>query len=147
MATALAGIHSASARIILRIAAATKTQFTRSVLAVLACVTVSLRGKVIGLPSKARFHYGCIEVGPAAVSSSSVSSSPFLAARFTSALDDAPRVTRTTTGIHGDPINVGLIGTKDELIAAMLAAKWQPADPITFKSSVKLVQERRAASP
>ena len=44
------------------------------------------------------------------------------------------------TGIHGDPINVGLIGTKDELVAAMLAAKWQPADPITFKSSAKLVR-------
>ena len=44
------------------------------------------------------------------------------------------------TGIHGDPVNVGLIGTKEELIAAMLAAKWQPADPITFKSSVKLVK-------
>jgi hypothetical protein len=57
-----------------------------------------------------------------------------------SALDDAPRVTRTMTGMHGDPINLGLIGTKDELVAAMLAAKWQPADPITFKSSVKLVQ-------
>src|SRR5208283_5420377 len=57
-----------------------------------------------------------------------------------SALDDAPRITLTTTGIHGDPINVGLIGTKDELIAAMVAAKWQPADPITFKSSVKLVE-------
>jgi len=55
-------------------------------------------------------------------------------------LDDAPRVTLTTTGIHGDPINVGLIGTKDELIAAMVAAKWQPADPITFKSSAKLVK-------
>ena len=58
----------------------------------------------------------------------------------TYALDDAPRVTRTTTGLYGDPINVGLIGTKDELVAAMLAAKWQPADPITFKSSVKLVE-------
>jgi hypothetical protein len=57
-----------------------------------------------------------------------------------SALDTAPRITLTTTGIHGDPINVGLIGTKDELIAAMLAAKWQPADPITFKSSAKLVK-------
>jgi hypothetical protein len=55
-------------------------------------------------------------------------------------LDDAPRITRTMTGIHGDPINVGLIGTKDEVVAAMLAAKWQPADPITFKTSAKLVQ-------
>jgi hypothetical protein len=55
-------------------------------------------------------------------------------------LDDVPRVTRTKTGIHGDPINVGLIGTREELVAAMLAAKWQPAAPITFKRSVKLVQ-------
>jgi hypothetical protein len=57
-----------------------------------------------------------------------------------SALDDAPKVTLTMTGIHGDPINVGLVGTKEELIAAMVAAKWQPADSITFKSSVKLVK-------
>jgi len=56
------------------------------------------------------------------------------------ALDDAPRITRTTTGIHGDPVNVGLIGTKEELVATMLAARWQPADPITLTSSVKLVQ-------
>jgi hypothetical protein len=62
-----------------------------------------------------------------------------LAGDIQSALDDAPKITLTTTGMHGDPINVGLIGTKDELIAAMLAAKWQPADPITFKSSLKLV--------
>ena len=42
-------------------------------------------------------------------------------------------------GSYGDPINVALIGTKEELVAAMLAAKWQPADPITFKTSIKLV--------
>ena len=57
-----------------------------------------------------------------------------------SALDDAPRITLTTTGMHGDPINLALVGTKDELLAAMIAAKWQPADPITFTSSVKLVK-------
>ena len=56
------------------------------------------------------------------------------------ALDDAPRTTRTLTGIHGDPVNVALVGTKDQLVAAMLAARWQPADPITFKNSVKLVE-------
>ncbi len=65
---------------------------------------------------------------------------PLFSGEIQSALDDAPRITLTTTGMHGDPINVGLIGTKDELIAAMVAAKWQPADPITFKSSVKLVK-------
>ena len=66
--------------------------------------------------------------------------SPLFGGEIQSALDDVPRITLTMTGIHGDPINVGLIGTKEELIAAMLAAKWQPADPITFKSSVKLVK-------
>ncbi|MGO9109036.1 MAG: LssY C-terminal domain-containing protein [Thermoguttaceae bacterium] len=66
--------------------------------------------------------------------------SPAFGVEVQSALDDAPRVTVTKTGIQGDPINVGLIGTKDELIAAMVAAKWQPADPITFKSSVELVK-------
>jgi hypothetical protein len=57
-----------------------------------------------------------------------------------SALVDAPRITTTSTGLHGDPINVSIVGTKDELIAAMIAANWQPADPITFKSSAKLVK-------
>ena len=33
-----------------------------------------------------------------------------------------------------------MIGTKEELVTAMLVAKWQPADPITFKSSAKLVR-------
>ncbi len=55
-------------------------------------------------------------------------------------LDEAPRTTLTKLHIHGDPVNVALIGTKEELIAAMVAAKWQPADPITFKSSAKLVK-------
>ena len=65
---------------------------------------------------------------------------PVFGGEIQPALNDAPRITLTTTGIHGDAINVGLIGTKDELIAAMVAAKWQPADPITFKSSAKLVK-------
>ena len=53
---------------------------------------------------------------------------------------DCPRICSTKLGIHGDPLNVALVGTKEEIIAAMVAAKWQPADPITFKSSVKLVK-------
>jgi hypothetical protein len=56
------------------------------------------------------------------------------------ALEEAPRLTRTKLGIHGDPINVGLVGSKDELVVAMLAANWQPADPITFKTSAKLAK-------
>lgn len=54
------------------------------------------------------------------------------------AFKDAPQVTHTSTGIPGDPLNLGLVGTEEELQAAMLAAKWYPADPITLKSSLKI---------
>lgn len=48
-------------------------------------------------------------------------------------------VTRTAQDIPGDPINVGLVGTKDDVLCAMNAAGWYPADPITFRSSVEIV--------
>ena len=54
------------------------------------------------------------------------------------ALDGLPKVTRNADGIPGDPINVGLVGTKAELIGAMLAAGWRPADPITLRSSLEI---------
>jgi hypothetical protein len=54
-------------------------------------------------------------------------------------LADLPMVTRTGQGIPGDPINVGLIGDKSDIICAMHAAGWFPADPITLKSSIEIV--------
>jgi len=48
-------------------------------------------------------------------------------------------VTRTAQGIPGDPINVGLVGAKNDVLCAMHAAGWYPADPITFRSSVEIV--------
>ncbi|HAB19377.1 MAG TPA: LssY C-terminal domain-containing protein [Verrucomicrobiota bacterium] len=53
-------------------------------------------------------------------------------------LFDAPRITHTPAGIPGDPINLALLGTKEEVIRAMTAAKWDPADPLTFESSVRI---------
>ena len=53
-------------------------------------------------------------------------------------LADLTMVTRTAQGIPGDPINVGLIGDEKEVLCAMNAAKWYPADPVTFKSSVEI---------
>jgi hypothetical protein len=50
------------------------------------------------------------------------------------ALDDIPRTTRTRSDIPGDPLNVALIGTDEEIIRIMLAAKWRPADPLTLRS-------------
>ena len=48
-------------------------------------------------------------------------------------------VTRTGQGIPGDPINVGMVGDKNDVLCAMHAAHWYPADPITLRSSLKIV--------
>ncbi len=53
-------------------------------------------------------------------------------------LDDVPGITQTADGIPGDPINVALIGTELELKKSMLAAKWYPADPLTFRSCLEI---------
>jgi LssY C-terminus len=50
-----------------------------------------------------------------------------------------PMVTRTAQDIPGDPINIGLVGAKNDVLCAMHAAAWYPADPITFQSSVEIV--------
>jgi hypothetical protein len=51
-------------------------------------------------------------------------------------LRQAPRVTRTKDGRCGDPLNVALVGTREEVAAAFRAAGWSAADPITVRSSV-----------
>jgi hypothetical protein len=56
------------------------------------------------------------------------------------ALDGLPKVTHTADGIPGDPLNVALVGDEAELVAAMLAADWHPADPITLRSSLKIAE-------
>ena len=48
-------------------------------------------------------------------------------------------VTRTAQGIPGDPINVGLVGAKADVLCAMHAAAWYPADPITLRSSMEII--------
>ena len=53
-------------------------------------------------------------------------------------LANLPMVTRTAQGIPGDPINVGLIGDEKDVLCAMNAAGWFPADPITFRSSIEI---------
>lgn len=53
-------------------------------------------------------------------------------------LSNAPTVTHTKSGIPGDPLNLGLVGTEEQVHRAMLAAHWYPADPITLESSLRL---------
>lgn len=47
-------------------------------------------------------------------------------------------VTTTADDIPGDPINVGLVGSKEEVIRAFAATGWDPADKITLRSSVDI---------
>jgi len=53
-------------------------------------------------------------------------------------LFDAPRITHTPAGIPGDPVNLALLGSEADVVHAMIAAKWDPADPLTFRSSVRI---------
>ena len=48
-------------------------------------------------------------------------------------------VTRTASNIPGAPLNVGLVGSREEVVCAMTAAGWSPADAITLKSSIEIV--------
>lgn len=54
-------------------------------------------------------------------------------------LADMPMVTRTAQGIPGDPMNVGLIGDLGDVVCAMHAAGWYPADRITLESSIRII--------
>ena len=54
------------------------------------------------------------------------------------AIDALPGITQTGDHHPGDPINVALIGSEDDLQHIMLAAGWYPADPITLRSSLKI---------
>lgn len=48
--------------------------------------------------------------------------------------------TRTPDGMLGDPVNLAVIGSKKNLKSAMKSAGWAEADPITLRSSLKIIQ-------
>ena len=66
----------------------------------------------------------------------------FVAPEFWWLRDDGAQAismrTTTTDGIPGDPINVGLVGTHQDVIQAFTAAGWRPADAITLKTSIEI---------
>lgn len=47
-------------------------------------------------------------------------------------------LTHTADGIPGDPLNVGVVGDKTDLLRAMNDAGWVAADAITLKSSLEI---------
>ena len=48
-------------------------------------------------------------------------------------------LTSTAQGIPGGPINVGLVGSREDVISAFHVAGWYPADPITLRTSAEIV--------
>lgn len=55
-------------------------------------------------------------------------------------ISGTPKVTHTRDGIPGDPLNVGLVGTEEEVVRAMLKAGWLPADPASFQTVLGIVK-------
>lgn len=53
-------------------------------------------------------------------------------------LQDAPKTTLTPQGIPGDPLNVGLIGNEEGIVHAMVSSGWNPADPVTLRTSIRI---------
>ena len=47
--------------------------------------------------------------------------------------------TRTSDGLLGDPVNLALLGTGEQIEAAMRAAGWTKADPVTLASSWRII--------
>jgi hypothetical protein len=54
-------------------------------------------------------------------------------------LSSLPMVTHTGNGIPGDALNVGLVGSEEDVLRAMQAAGWFPADPVTLRTSIEIV--------
>ena len=53
-------------------------------------------------------------------------------------LEDLPGITYTGDGHPGDPLNVALIGTKEQVMAIMKAAGWHWADALSVHSDVEI---------
>src|ERR1700761_9636873 len=54
-------------------------------------------------------------------------------------LASLPMVTQTGSGIPGDALNVGLVGSEADVLRAMEAAGWFPADSVTFRTSIEII--------
>ena len=62
-------------------------------------------------------------------------------------LRDGARLTHTGNGLPGDPLNICLVGSKEEVIRALLAAGWRPANPLSLSSSVRIVVDTVVDKP
>lgn len=61
--------------------------------------------------------------------------------------DDNPRITRTGDGHPGDPVNVALLGLKDDVESVMKAAQWYPAAALGLRSDLKIAADTVLSRP
>jgi hypothetical protein len=61
--------------------------------------------------------------------------------RWHPSFDDNPRLTQTSDGHPGDPLNVALIGTEPQVRAAMQEANWFPAAALGLRSDLKIAAD------
>jgi hypothetical protein len=54
------------------------------------------------------------------------------------AWEEMPKRTHTSVGLPGDPLNVALVGSAEEVGRTLRAAGWYPADPTTWRSSLHI---------
>jgi hypothetical protein len=54
------------------------------------------------------------------------------------ALAGMPKTTLSKNRQPADPINMAMVGQRSDVVHALLAAGWVPADPITWKSSLEI---------
>jgi len=55
-------------------------------------------------------------------------------------LDDLTTIVYTKSGIPGDPLNVGLIGTEAEIKKLFHDAGWHAADPLSIRADLKIAE-------
>lgn len=63
------------------------------------------------------------------------------------ALSNLPVTTLTGDGTPGDPLNFALVGTRREVVQCVVASGWRPADPLSLKSSLEIVEASVLGKP
>lgn len=53
-------------------------------------------------------------------------------------LADSERLTHTGNGLPGDPLNLALVGSEEDVIRSLLAAGWRPANALSIRSSLRI---------
>jgi len=57
------------------------------------------------------------------------------------AVDGLPRQVETHTHIPGDPVNLVILAAEEDLLRSLVAAGWYPADDITLRSSLRIIED------